>query len=556
MRRILNILFCVATAFVMFAAPAQAIAQDALEPIDRSVGRAPVAAEMVVVIDGLTVARNIPAMSGLMGILNDLGITEEIAPHWSALSALLGWNEQETLDRLLGSRVVLVVESLNNRTETPWAIMSDISVATDQRLKEKIPLAARKAVEGVPVFALERGDYELTTVRVPGQADERVMLLLGPAKRANLFDTMVRGVSKGGTGNLGGTPVVRELAGHTSPGVMVAVRLDPENAGAARPAWDDFLVCTATPKGRSWECRVAIRDAEAREHIRRIEPTSDAPYRALAKHTMLAVLETRLAAPGGEPTSFFEQVLAPLTIPDGAAKLLTGRQAIAVWQRGIAAKNTELTPDAICFAFAMETSDVQEMAPLGDKHLGELIERMEKRMGGPGHKVMDLGGVSCQAVRSVPLELPDGARRVFDGPPQVAWSYPAVPKTGAAEVTPRGQSGWWQVCVGGAGTGEVEACDRGGGACVDSSRQMVDALLQPAAGGEIGRWVSLGSIRPERWAGIMKLMVEGFGDQVSPAAGVMRMLQRIERVEWRLAASESDDITGAVRIDMMPQQSR
>ena len=569
MRRTLHILIFVVVAIGSLVDTARALPLEP-EPIDRSVGRAPVTAEMVVVLDGLARARTMPAVSGLMGVLNDLGITEDLSPHWATLSALLGWDQRETLDRLLGTRVVLVVESLDQtpgkakdakkENDTPWAILSDISAATDQCLKEKIPLAARKAVDGVPVFALERGDYELATIRVPAAGgagaggageggEERVMLLLGPAKRPALFDTMVRGAGKGIPGNLGGTPVVRELEGHTSPGVLVAVRLDPEDGTAPRPAWDDFLVCTATPKGRAWECRITIRDADLREHVRRIEPSSDAPYREMSKHTMLAVMETRLAAPGAKPTNFFEQFLALFTIPQGAGNLLTGRQAIAVWPRGD--KGLDDTPTALCCAVAMETSDVQGMAPLGDKHLGKLVEQIEKAMGGPGFTVPDLAGVSCQAVRSIPLELPERARQVFDGRPHVAWSYPAAPRTEPVKEADA-RAGWWQVCVGGAGEGEVNSCEKGGGACADSSRQMVDALLQPPAGGEVNRWISLGSVRPTRWVGIAKVVVDGLGSAIPQPEGVVRMLGRIDRVEWRLAARENDDVAGTVRIEMAP----
>ena len=112
MRRTLHILIFVVVAIGSLVDTARALPLEP-EPIDRSVGRAPVTAEMVVVLDGLARARTMPAVSGLMGVLNDLGITEDLSPHWATLSALLGWDQRETLDRLLGTRVVLVVESLD-----------------------------------------------------------------------------------------------------------------------------------------------------------------------------------------------------------------------------------------------------------------------------------------------------------------------------------------------------------------------------------------------------------------------------------------------------------
>jgi hypothetical protein len=82
---------------------------------------------------------------------------------------------------------------------------------------------------------------------------------------------------------------------------------------------------------------------------------------------------------------------------------------------------------------------------------------------------------------------------------------------------------------------------------------MVEALLQPPAGGEIDRWVSVGSIRPTRWVGIVRMAAESFGKPVPQAAGFVHLLGRIGHLEWRLAARDNDDVAGTMRIEMVAQ---
>jgi hypothetical protein len=272
----------------------------------------------------------------------------------------------------------------------------------------------------------------------------------------------------------------------------------------------------------------------------------------MSRHAMLAVLETRLAEPGADATSPFERFLSLFTIPAGSADILTGRQALAVWPRDgdapMSRSKEAGNVRAICSAFALETTDVEKMAPVGDRHLGGLVRKIERACNSPELPIPDFGGVSCQAVRTVPLELPADAplRRIFDGPARVAWSYPAAPMK--HPQSPRG--GWWQVCVTGQGDDDAEGCGRGGGACAEASRQMISALLEPPAGGLTDRWVSLGSVRPVLWSPIVRMIADGLGPDVQHADAVVSIFGRVRRIEWRLAARENDDVVGTMQVQM------
>ena len=58
-------------------------------------------------------------------------------------------------------------------------------------------------------------------------------------------------------------PIGSPVLGSTQ--ALVAIRIDPDKPGTPRAPWDDFLICTATPKGQLWDCRVAIRDLSTEE---------------------------------------------------------------------------------------------------------------------------------------------------------------------------------------------------------------------------------------------------------------------------------------------------
>lgn len=525
------------------------------ESLERALSRVPRSAELVVVADGLSGARRTKAVTGildLLGVLRDGDKTGQLRVHWAALAELLGWNEDETFDRLLGGRVVLVSTDLETAgREAPWVLLSEIAPDTDERLRTKIPIAPRKAVDGIPVFALERGEYEMATVRVRGDADaERVMLLVGPTGRAGLFDTMVGALRRGIPDSLAAAPVMSQVGAHRGPGVLVALRVDQPAglAGApAAPAWSDFIVCTATPDQGAWECRLTLRDSGVRDRVKRVQPTSDAPWRALSKGSLLAVLETRLAddgASGAEGGNLFERLLSMIAIPRGSAELFTGRQALAVWSRA-EAKDAASSAE-VCVAFALETSDTAKLAPVGDKHLSGLVSQIEKALGGSGEAPPDFQGVACQAVRSVPLQVPTTlpVARAFGGSPRIAWSYPPATEGGSGP-------GWWQVCV--SGTNAACADDPGnnaaGAECAAASRRMVSAL-QDAGPGETERWVSIGSARPAVWAPFVRQLVSVSEMSKDEQAGVVGIFERVAGMTWRLRAGDNGDVVGTLRLEM------
>lgn len=572
-------------AAVLMHAASVARAQ-APESIERALSRVPVTAEMVVMLDGLTVARNMGAVSAVFDMMKDLGVFADVAPNWAAISGLLGWDDVETFDRLLGSRVVLVTADLENTGNTSWAVLSEISTATAERMKDRIPSSPRKAVAGVPIFALERGEYEMVMVRVAPDAAvaERVMLLIGPAQRAQLFDVMASTLSRGATETLAATAVGGEVGMHAAPGVLIAARIDARTAGGAapaRPSWNNFLICTAVPKGRAWECRMTIRDDRLAKHVKRIEPSSDAPYRAMAKGAMLAVLETRVSwdeedRDADAPTSPFESILEMFTPPDDAAVLLSGRQALAVWPREQASKSEKdeaggAASPSVCLAFAIETSDVRKMAAIGDKHVARLVKRFERAdraslvndsATSPAGGVPDFGGVACQAVRSVPLRLhsKNVIRRFFNGEPSVSWSYPptvTIEDRPSDVETP----GWWQVCVMGDGATAadqqpaMQECRTDGGQCVAASHRMVGALVEPAEGGATDRWVSVGMVQPAAWGPFVRLIFPD-SDPGLFGGGIAAVFDRIRHAEWRLAARDNGDVTGVVQIEMARDRAK
>ena len=155
--------------------------------------------------------------------------------------------------------LVLVVRGVEDLERRRWAILSEVSDTTEQRIRERLAVAQRKVIDNHPIFALEAGRYELTSLRHAPAAPKgvepvikaaggrpcTVTLILGPAAHPELFDELVRALSRPGAGEtLAGTDAVRKASGLEPADVMLAVRVDPQEQAAGKP-WDNFIVAGA-----------------------------------------------------------------------------------------------------------------------------------------------------------------------------------------------------------------------------------------------------------------------------------------------------------------------
>ncbi len=129
-----------------------------------------------------------PAASALIERVFAGGETEAA---WTALADRLGWDRDEAFDRLLGHRVAFVAR-LGDDGAT-WALLSEVSLDTEKRLRERLDVAPRAIVAGHTVLSVERGAYELTAERRAKHAT----LIFAPTARNALFDELIPQLEKG-----------------------------------------------------------------------------------------------------------------------------------------------------------------------------------------------------------------------------------------------------------------------------------------------------------------------------------------------------------------------
>lgn len=539
-----------------------------------TIGGLPEDLDLALVVDNAAQLRSTPVGAAALRFLGDSGSLKDIQDAWTALAGQLGWSEREAFDRLLGRRVVLASRAIDQGRERRWAILSDVSIETEQRLKERLQVAPRAIDQGHQILSVEGGRFELTSHRGAARAlrggpagGEAVTLVLAPAGRSELFDQIVSGLAGGG-GGVGGartlakSAVLQEVAKAGPAEFLLLARLDTiiSPAGAADP-WKDFVVVAGRraelvgeergEPGSTWQSRVLVRDTTRQAELKEIQPTTDAAFRALEPDSLLAIVQ---AAPLTEvlgPGQPFANVLDMLPLPEQARANTVGSQALTI--RAVEPR------DRISCTVAMQTNDPGELARTMDGAISRGIQALEQRLGTQAPPPRDYGGLAPQAPRTVPLRMPDDSllRSVFTEPLVVSWCYPQspcalggvnaatdAPKPGEAAAHPGmiqgaagGNPGWWAMTV---------SQSRDGDAPSPSSLLARDAAaLLKDGGGEVARWVCIASARPSRLEHMLPASLPDF-------RGVRSGMRRFDKVGLRLRITDAGDIQGDLSIRLAP----
>ncbi len=545
-------------ALAMAALGRAGAAPPADHPADAA-GTLPRSVELVVVMDDGASLVQSPAGAAACAVLGDLGLLGPLEPGWAALAARLGWTPRETFDRLVGTRVILVMRDVDDAQARRWALVSQVSSSTEERLKKRLDTAPRKIVDGHPILAIESGKYELTSRRIkcarPNDAEAPVEIILGPAGRSELFDQLVRAPGKA-EALLAGTPAIEASRAMGGAQMLVLARIDeaapaagapgePRAPGGVRP-WDDFMVVSCTRAegeggGGKMQARFFLREARMRPELARVRPASDAPFGrecggrpgegpGAGERALATIVESRLAQPTEAPVSPLGWLLGVLNMPASVTALLSGREALLVQTESADGSG----PVSVTMAF--ETPDVGALAPAADTALAGAMTVMGQPLGSAAahaDAAPDLSGVCPQAVRTVPMDPAKASvmESVFGPRAGLAWGFvgDGAPGTGA----PR--PGWWVVSVASLETPEASAP-------VNAVRRCFDSLADGRHGGKTDRWLSLGFIRPSRLPGAMPRLMPG-------SSAWRSALGWVDSVTWRLRVNEANDIEGQIDIE-------
>lgn len=428
--------------------------------------------DLVIVVENGADLRVSPIGDAVTRFLADSGIIVDLTKAWKALGDQMGWSTQETFDRLLGRRVVLLSKSLGQGGDRRWAILSDVNAETEQVLKEKLEAAPRAISQGHKILTVENGAYELTSHhRTPARAtpagtkavrasrpvadNARVTLVLGPAGRGELFDEMLARLSRAAdpsnpasnkaqvavnNGPMGtmSSHEVFTLACQAGPTeVLVLAALDDAAATPGAQArvpvdrWKDFVLLAGHREqdapveagekrvSATWRSRIVVRQTARREELLKIESTSDAPFRVLASGAMLATVQNAPLPDVLGSWAPLTSILSILPIPESAKKQMSSGQALCV--RSVGSDNR------VSCTFARQTGCTEQLSRTLDADTAATLSRLEKQFGVDAPPPQDYSGLAPNAVRTTPLACStDGALSIFTSRPlTVSWAYPS-----------------------------------------------------------------------------------------------------------------------------------
>ena len=567
MRRLVHMLSLVLAVVVALPRVAAAWQQEAVAPAAQAgataldaAGRIPADADLVLVIENATELGKTAMAAAAASLFAIDGPLSGSRQAWQALAKQLGWTEEEAFDRLLGRRVVLVARGIDNAETARWVLLSQVSMETDQRLKQKLKAAPRGIAKGQQMLAIENGQYELTSHRQAGKwkqgvGDEReVTVLLAPTGRSELLDGML-GQLVGGEAParlLRDESVFAEAKRLGSPEILLMARLgartdEPALVGRAAGVWPDFLVLSARRAAADgdrgdggasrWVANVAIRERARQQQLLAAGKSSDAVFNALSPSSLLMVVQMAPLKSIFGRSLPFDDPLTSLPWPPRAAELFTGKQIIRV--HSAQGADPAETPGLAC-TLAMEATDGEALASILDPSIGMFFSEVERKAGQRNDTTPpfpNFAGFSPLAPRILSIELGSAAPLVgvTGSGFSAAWAFPA-----SAEPA----KSWWTLAMAGAGEGAARASS-----AVREAGAAVGAGGMGGGEAEQRRWIWLMSSRPRELEAL-------FSPGVPDVRGIRTFMRRVSEAGCRLSITENGDIQGEVTLRLVEEQGR
>ena len=602
-------------------------------------------ADLIIVVEHASELRASTIGDAVSRFLADAGLIADLNKAWSALADQLGLTRDEAFDRLLGQRLILVSKGASQGKARLWAILSDITVDTDAKLKDKLQAAPRAIDQGHQILTIENGEYQLTShLRgVPAPANpnlaksnrptrpapgDRVTLILGPSAKPELFDEMLAVVARGGCGVqvAGAARANAQAPPNTAPvgsisshdvfqqareagpvEVLILAALDPSPGAPGAPAvqsdrWQNFVMLAGhrdagapandieKPQGATWRSRIVVRQTERRAELLKIEPTSDASFRALSDGSggaLIAMIQnTPLPGVLGAWAPSFTNILSIIPIPEDAKRQMSARQALCV---------RALPPnDRISCTIARGVPATEQLARTLDPEVSAGIQRIEKQFGVEALPPQDYAGLAPNAVRTTSLACSaSGGMSIFTSRPlTVSWCYPSqVAVNGPANLADRAvrvagcavapgqppdRPGWWVLNISqnadlaspcapappappappALAAAQVAPAPSSLPSHIPHStydivsaaellRSDANALLTTDPQSQTARWVWLAAARP---AALEALLPNAFPDY----SGIRSMLRRFEWFDLELQITDLGDIQGDLALRLTP----
>ena len=522
-------------------------------------GRLPDDVDLVVVVSRGAELRSGPAGELVGRAMADGHAMDDLTNSWSGLAEQLGWTREQAFDRLLGRRVVIATRA--TAAGRTWAVLSEVDGETEKRLFEKLQVAPRSIVQGHQILAIEKGKYELTIHHDPARTWSTIVL--GPAGNSDLFDGLVTMLAGQAPTPLQTHSVIDRARALGSADVLVLGALDaaekPVNGAGSpaprpglsvtRPEWSDFAVIATREEpgglGRSWDSRVVVRQARRRAELERVPMTSDASFEALAKDSLLAILQN--ASISGVLETELPLLDLFKMLPFGAdvgrpAKPagVGGPDQLAGAGQQFLCLRVVQPRDRIVVSMGVESKNMGATIKRMDEKIASVAGTIEQRFGSQDPPPMDMNGAAPCAARVLQLRLPN--EWPFQEPLVLAWAYPTIaqaiaPGTGrapAAGVAPNPGAGWWTLTISQSRPDDALSP-------TDLVRREGEAVTADPARGRMARWVWLGAAEP-------RALEEKLPQQIPDYLGFRSVMRRLDYADLRLSIGQESDIRGHLRV--------
>lgn len=178
-----------------------AAADTTADPIADPIAELLPEADIVLALEGLTALREHHAGKAVARALRAGSLFTATERAWSELAATLDLENDAALDALLGRRAMLAIKRTANDPKTAestadtlrWALVAEVSRETEDRLRRRLRPVPRAMLAGRALLTLERGTYELTSLR-PEPDATHAMIVLAPAGSRNWLAEVVEGL--------------------------------------------------------------------------------------------------------------------------------------------------------------------------------------------------------------------------------------------------------------------------------------------------------------------------------------------------------------------------
>lgn len=551
------------------------------ESVMGDISALPASVEMVIGLDDAGALRERPVGRAIERFLDSSGVWEDLSPSASGLAKELGLSERELFNTLLGKRVVLATRPTGSVRE--WVLQSRVSLETERRLRERLAASPRSIDAGHQVLSIERGAYVLVVHREAGK--EFSTIVLAPGDRDGLMREIVLSYGgdtqrrEGDGGRLGDLKSVRESLAHAADafastrqggeqaqgvqahgGLVVLARLEEGAVGAAlgdidaappsgeakkssAPPWSRLVALVGAGGSqrvagddRGWRCGVVVKQDgsggvgdEARPVI---AMSSDVLIRNLESDAVLAAVEMPGATALLQSFNFPRlDLLSMIPLPESAKSLMTGRRAF--WVRVMPAR------ERVVIGVAMETRARDELARSMDGAIARFVKSLEERFGTFDSPPVDIGGAAPEAVRVLPIRMPEGGVALISTEPLVAsWGYPRGAEVRGAEQ----RQGWWALEVAQHAPGDTPSPEEG---YVHDAHKLAGA--QGEGAGVEGRWALLVSARPHELERVLS-------KAIPDVRGFRGVLRGLEEFRVRLRAGELGELVGDLSLRLAEPQ--